>query len=77
MSRVTIGDIYNDVNDTTYFRALCIADIEVVPRKIIEMIIEKCERDKQLGRGWENEANSIISYAEELLKQFEEDKDEN
>ena len=48
MSRVTIdditGDYYNDHTD----KSLAICDVEVVPRKIVEMIIERCSIGEKL-----------------------------
>ena len=57
------------------------ADIEVVPRKMVEMIIEKCKKiqynndddSEPVERGEWYAADELKEYAESLLKQFEED----
>ena len=41
MSRVTVGDLYREYCDDEKWQTL--KDIEVVPRKMVEMIIKKCE----------------------------------
>lgn len=76
MSRVTIdditGDYYNDHTDKSF--AIC--DVEVVPRKIVEMIIAECTRDvcaEHKSDGAKAEASLIKRYAEELLEKFEAD----
>lgn len=82
MSRVTIESLYSDFTvprinarqwgmDFEQYKHL--ADTEIVPRKIVEMIIEECEKDgaNYLG-AVANEALYIKTYAESLLKQFEE-----
>ena len=53
-------------------------DIEVVPRKMVEMIIERCVRDMCSASNdgaMCYEASCIKDYAESLLKRFEEDKE--
>lgn len=55
--------------------------VPIVPRKIVEMIIEECERNEITNHKYgnycaENNLEHIREYAESLLKQFEEDKDE-
>lgn len=79
MSRVRIADVYSD------YYAFVIDDVntvEIVPRKIIEQIIKKCDYDMERLNsqysyecGVINEAERIKDYAESLLKQFEEDKE--
>lgn len=82
MSRVTIddltGDYYNDHTDKSFE----IIDVEIVPRKMVEMIIKDCEKRMEFygtlrmvcaeDKGAHNTAKSIKEYAESLLKQFEE-----
>lgn len=80
MSRVTIGELTEDYlpftkegNEAT--------TIEVVPRKMVEMIIEKCkldhvqfEDDKGFtAAGVRAEAEQIKKYAEGLLRDFEKE----
>lgn len=80
MSRATIKDLYWELqfagkgwDDAK--------DIEVVPRKIVEMIIKKCKdhasgpRPSDYIVGVSDEAGCIAKYAESLLKQFEEDEE--
>ena len=78
MSRVTLNDIYcdYDVQDEEA------KDIEVIPRKMVEMIIKKCEEEKEelrpscdvpIEHGEITAYTNIREYAESLLKQFEED----
>lgn len=77
MSRVTVDDItgdyyYNDYTD----KSLAISDVEVVPRKMVEMIIAKCTKDvcaEHKSDGAKAEASLIKRYAEELLEKFEVD----
>lgn len=74
MSRVTIdditGDYYNDHTD----KSIAISDVEVVPRKIVEMIIERCSiGEKLVNKTTAMEVRDIRNYAESLLKKFEED----
>ena len=75
MSRVTIdditGDYYNDHTDKSF----AISDVEVVPRKIVEMIIAECNSqisDFHHNPSIVNTATHIKDYANSLLKQFEE-----
>lgn len=80
MSRVTINDIHNDVVYSANWSQVC--DTEIVPRKIVEMIIEKCietqrdndSNDDLLEIGYWGMVEEIKEYAESLLKQFEEDE---
>ena len=79
MSRVTLIDIYNERFNEPSLKLSATADIEVVPRKMVEMIIEKCKDHTLVSYpsdyiiGVSNEADWIAKYAESLLKQFEED----
>lgn len=86
MSRVTIEGLYDDFTvpgieareyGTNYEQYVALAGTEIVPRKIVEMIIEKCEKDictDYKADAAIAEASLIKRYAEELLEQFEEDK---
>ncbi len=80
MSRVTIEGIYYDL-----FGEIAPEEglkIEVVPRKMVEMIMEYCLEDykcmsesqgvDQYANGICVEAIEIRNYARSLLKQFEE-----
>lgn len=78
MSRVAIKDLYWEISNDTYASNVWdgYKDIEVVPRKIVEMIIEKCEKDicnDQKSVPAVAEASLIKRYAEELLEKFEDD----
>jgi hypothetical protein len=79
MSRVTLIDIYNERFNEPSLKLSATADIEVVPRKIVEMIIAKCAdhasgpKPSNYIAGVSDEADWIKNYAESLLKQFEED----
>lgn len=80
MSKVTIEDIYFGVGVNT----LEILNFEIVPRKMIEMIIEKCDRDIEEFDGESNiygavrnEARNIKNYALSLLEKFEEEPEPN
>lgn len=79
MSRVTINDSAWDYRHTaTCEDIVSSADIEIVPRKIVEMIIEKCEKDGATYLGAVgNEALDIKEYALSLLAQFEKDDSSN
>ena len=82
MSRVTINDIHNDVVYSANWSQVC--DTEIVPRKMVEMIIKDCEKKMEFygtlrvvcseDKGAYNTAKSTKEYAESLLKQFEEDE---
>ena len=83
MSRATIKYLYWEINGDTYANNVWngYKDIEIVPRRMVEMIIKKC-KDHASGPkpsdyivGVSNEAELIAKYAESLLKQFEEDKE--
>lgn len=91
MNRVTINDLAWDYKHNTMQKELIEScDIEVVPRKMVEMIIERgkeledyytdCEcysyNDEHYTRGRVASAYDIREYAESLLKQFEEDKED-
>lgn len=82
MSRVTIQELYDDIVDTDFVKYLKMNNTEIVPRKIVEMIIKKCEEiqndnyhdDEPHECGKCSASDDIKEYAESLLKQFEEDK---
>ena len=72
MNRVRINDIFN----ICYVERPRVADIEVVPRKMVEMIIKECDSqisDFHHNPSIVNTATHIKDYANSLLKQFEED----
>lgn len=78
MSRVAIKDLYWEINQDKYASNVWdgYKDIEIVPRKMVEMIIERCVRDMCSASNdgaMCYEASCIKDYAESLLKQFEED----
>lgn len=85
MSRVTFGDLYCDYLDINTSVKDCrkVQDVAIVPRKMVEMIIEKCLEDYEHSceyQGIDKYANGICveskdikRYAESLLKQFEEE----
>ena len=88
MSRVAIRDLYMDIADNCYDYADkefdIIVDTEIVPRKIVEKIIEMCKKNEDELRPYYGEPfedgqdiayTNIREYAESLLKQFEEDKE--
>lgn len=75
MSKVRLIDIYNERFNEPSLKLSATADIEVVPRKMVEMIIERlkrnissCENDSYAGFT----LTDVLQYAESLLKQFEE-----
>lgn len=75
MSRVTIKELYWEINEDKYASNVWdgYKDIEVVPRKMVEMIIEKCRQDVIKYNHDSEEAACIEQYAESLLRQFEEE----
>lgn len=82
MSRVTIDNIQHDasgLDNMSWADITKLYQIEVVPRKMVEMIIAKCKDHTLVSYpsdyiiGVSNEADWIAKYAESLLKQFEED----
>ena len=75
MGRVTIDHLDFDFNHTEIEKHDDCSMIEVVPRKMVEMIIEKCKQDSAQPFYHDciiEEARDIKRYAESLLKQFEE-----
>ena len=80
MSRVTIKDLFWEISQDRYASNVWdgYKDIEVVPRKMVEMIIERCEGTINCAcysednmRVWE--ARDLKEYAESLLEKFEND----
>lgn len=63
MSRVTIGKLVADYNSATFEERQRTKDIEVVPRKMVEDIIESCDnyqkslalKNEKLGRSQLND----------------------
>lgn len=74
MSRVTIDNLFIDsMKDAKGYEK--IKNIEIVPRKMVEMIIAECNSqisDFHHNPSIVNTATHIKEYAESLLKQFEE-----
>ena len=77
MSSVAIKDLFWEISNDKYASNVWdgYKDIEVVPRRIVEMIIEYCE---QSIKNYPHtmvalNAGNIKEYAESLLKQFDED----
>ena len=60
--RVTIGQLTEDLIPFTE-EGNKVTDIEIVPRKLVEMIIDYAE----------SETNGVADYARILLKNFEEE----
>lgn len=90
MSRVTIGDITEDLLPFTE-KGNKVIPVEIVPRKMVEMIIEQYDRiidesERQIAYFNEDSdaayaatvrkscVGMLKACAESLLKQFEEDK---
>ncbi len=78
MSRVTIETIDNIIHYEDAEEVRKLWDIEIVPRKMVEMIIEHCREyeayNKSTGRFDVAAGVCFVSnYAESLLKQFEDD----
>lgn len=79
MSSVKIKDIYYDGEVDSCEK---VKNIEVVPRKMIELIIEKCNEivvefgqdPTNYANGRCNSARQLNDYAEWLLELFEEDE---
>lgn len=91
MSRATIMNLTNDYKyDLTLDERVEVKDIEIVPRKMVEMILERCQEeidaytlddicysnaDRHYANGRLDMAYQVRDYANVLLKQFEEDKE--
>ena len=82
-NRVTIGDITEDLLPFTE-KGNKVIMVEIVPRKIVEDIIAKCQEWENDNREYADKASKYLYYAKadcykgiaeeaiELLKQFEE-----
>ena len=70
--RVTIGELTEDYLPFTK-KGNEATTIEIVPRKMVEMIIEKCRQDVAKYTHNSEEAACIKQYAEGLLFEFEKD----
>ena len=76
MSRVAIKNLCWDAHLLSNTSWADVKDIEVVPRKMVEMIIKKCEEEINSchkSAAAVAEASIIKRYAEKLLEQFEGD----
>lgn len=87
MSRVTIESLYSDFTvprkeareyGMNYEQYAHLAVTEIVPRVIVEMIIDKCSQDEELYSKLDRieaatASHDVKEYAETLLKQFERD----
>lgn len=84
MSRVTIRELLYECNQPMgpedFVKMQKILDIEITPRRAIEMIIEMCKKNEEAlqpyyGEPFEDGADMaymiIRDYAEELLETFE------
>lgn len=77
MGRVTIMNLTNDYKyDLTLDEQVEVKDVEIVPRKMVEMIIEKAKEEcSDVNNSYySRKINNIWEYAELLLKQFEEEE---
>lgn len=76
---VTIGKLVADYNSATFEERQRSKDFEVVPRKVVEDIIEECKRiywEYPTDGPRQRTSAEIISYAENCLKAFEEGVEE-
>lgn len=81
MSRVTIDNIQHDasgLDNMSWAEITKLYQIEVVPRKMVEMIIANCSsKESRFDFNGEDDKRDlmrdVIGYAESLLEQFEED----
>lgn len=88
MSRVTILDLVSDYKDADIDMSTCkkSRDIQVIPRRIVELIMGKCieiewayggdMNDEPVQFGKNCAASDILEYAKSLLEQFEEDEND-
>ena len=83
MSRVTINALANNLTalwickPEENAKIEAVKNIEIVPRKMVEMIIERIESNKAVCEpdGYaEHILDNISMYAESLLKRFEEER---
>lgn len=87
MDKVTIKDLYWELSSDEMLRNFIwdgCKDIEIVPRKMVEILIEKCDKEiehcaeytgNEYYDGRSDGVATIKYFAEALLKQFEEDKE--
>lgn len=84
MSRVTIGQLTEDLVPYTE-KGNKVANIEIVPRKIVEQIIYYCESNADLAssyntihynNGWSDALKRVKERAEYLLSEFEREVEE-
>ena len=80
MSKATMKLVWYEIKQLSPSAFEDLPTIEIVPRKMIEMIIEKCDRDIEEFDGESNiygavraEARNIKNYALSLLEKFEEE----
>lgn len=79
MSKITIRNLCLEMHRVSLSEYNLYGNIEIVPRKIVEMIIEKCKEiqhnndddDDRHECGKWCASDEIKDYAESLLKQFE------
>ena len=78
MSKVRLIDIYNERFNEPTLKMVATADIEIVPRKMVEMIINECTNIIDVYAGNSNydcgrscTAVDIKTLAELLLNEFE------
>ena len=86
MSRVTIESLYRDFTilrteareyGAHYEQYAKLAETEIVPRKMVELIIERIQGNKSVcvpDSYAEHTLDNVLQYAESLLKRFEEDE---
>ena len=77
MSKVTINDLYSGIRQSG-IGMYKYKDVEIVPRRMVEMIIKRCQETidnvcytEDNARKWE--AQDIKEFAESLLEEFEEE----
>lgn len=76
MSRVTLSDVWHTLTEAPATDFDKVSQLEIVPRKMVEMIINYCKSDEYLtikSDAAKAEAYLIRHYAEYLLEQFEEE----
>ena len=80
MSRATMKLLCYELERLSTSEFMDVPTVEIVPRKMIEMIIKKCDRDIEEFDGESNiygavraEARNIKNYALSLLEKFEEE----
>ncbi len=80
MSKVSMKLLLYDLEQLSTSAFMDLPTVEIVPRKMVEMIIEKCDRDieeyedeSHIYGAVRNEARNIKNYALSLLEKFEEE----